>query len=74
METISVYCENHTKHTNTLRGQTAEFQCDKAGGTYSNHAALNDETRASAVRCSVYPSELRYGIARVYVMGKLTEL
>jgi hypothetical protein len=24
-ETIAVYCENHTEHTNTLRGQNAEF-------------------------------------------------
>jgi hypothetical protein len=24
-ETVAVYCENHTEHTNTLRGQNAEF-------------------------------------------------
>jgi hypothetical protein len=24
-ETIAVYCENHTEHINTLRGQNAEF-------------------------------------------------
>jgi hypothetical protein len=36
-ETIAVYCENHMKHTNTLRGQNAEFKYVTAGGTYSNH-------------------------------------
>jgi hypothetical protein len=35
-----VYCENHMKHTNTLRGQNAEFYYVKAGGIYSNHSAL----------------------------------
>jgi hypothetical protein len=24
-ETVAVYCENHTEHTNTLYGQNAEF-------------------------------------------------
>jgi hypothetical protein len=24
-EIITVYCENHTEHTDTLRGQNAEF-------------------------------------------------
>jgi hypothetical protein len=24
-ETVAVYCENHTKRTNTLRGQNEEF-------------------------------------------------
>jgi hypothetical protein len=24
-EIIAVYCENHTEHMNTLRGQNAEF-------------------------------------------------
>jgi hypothetical protein len=36
-ETVAVYCENHTEHTNTLYGQNAEFQYVKAGGTYNNH-------------------------------------
>jgi hypothetical protein len=35
-----VYCENHMKHTNTLRGQNAELYYVKAGGIYSNHSAL----------------------------------
>jgi hypothetical protein len=33
---ISVYLENHTKHINTLCGQSAEFWYAKASGTYSN--------------------------------------
>ena len=24
-ETVAVYCENHTEHTDTLRGQNAQF-------------------------------------------------
>jgi hypothetical protein len=39
-ETVAVYCENHTEHKHALCGQNAEFQCAKAGGTYSNHWAL----------------------------------
>jgi hypothetical protein len=38
-ETVTVYCDNHTEHTNILLGQNAEYV--KAGGTYSNHWALN---------------------------------
>jgi hypothetical protein len=36
-ETVAVYCENHTEHTDTLCGQNAEFWHVKEGGTYSNH-------------------------------------
>jgi hypothetical protein len=36
-ETVAVYCENHTEHTNALCGQNSEFYCVKAGGTYTNH-------------------------------------
>jgi hypothetical protein len=39
-ETVAVYCENHTEHTNTLCGQNAEFLYDKANGTYSNQLAV----------------------------------
>jgi hypothetical protein len=39
-ETVAVYCENHTEHTNTLYGQSAEFYYVKADGTYINHWAL----------------------------------
>jgi hypothetical protein len=38
-ETIAVYCENHTEHTNRLYGQNAEFQCVEVGDTYSDHWA-----------------------------------
>jgi hypothetical protein len=39
-ETVAVYCENHTEHTDTLCGQNVEFLYVNAGGTYSNHWAL----------------------------------
>jgi hypothetical protein len=39
-ETITVYCEKHTKHTNIFCGWNAEFYCVKAGGTYSNQWPL----------------------------------
>jgi hypothetical protein len=39
-ETVAVYCENHMEHTDTLRGQNAEFWYVKAGGAYSDHWAL----------------------------------
>jgi hypothetical protein len=34
-ETVAVYCENHTEHTDMLCGQNAEYV--KACGTYTNH-------------------------------------
>jgi hypothetical protein len=37
-ETVAVYCENHTEHTNTLRGQNAESYYVKEIGTYDNHS------------------------------------
>jgi hypothetical protein len=40
-ETVAVYCENHTEHTDSLRGKNAEFRCTKIDGTNSNHGALN---------------------------------
>jgi hypothetical protein len=39
-ETVAVYVENHTEHTDTPRGQNARFKRIKAGGIYSNHWAL----------------------------------
>ena len=39
-EIIAVCSEIHAKHTNTLCGQNAEFVNVKAGGTYSDHWAL----------------------------------
>jgi hypothetical protein len=41
-ETVAVYCENGTEHTDALCGQNAEFFNDKASGMYSNHCALKD--------------------------------
>jgi hypothetical protein len=32
-ETVAVYCENHTEHTDTLCGQNAKFWYVKAAGT-----------------------------------------
>jgi translation initiation factor IF-1 len=40
-ETVAVYCENHTEHTNTLCGQNAEYVNVRAGGIYSNHCVLS---------------------------------
>jgi hypothetical protein len=36
-ETVAVYCDNHTEHTNILCGQNAEFRYVKAGSTHRNH-------------------------------------
>jgi hypothetical protein len=36
-ETVAIYCENHTEHTDTLCGYNAEFWYVKAGGMYTNH-------------------------------------
>jgi hypothetical protein len=36
-ETVAVFCENHTEHTETLCGQYAEIYYVKAGGAYSDH-------------------------------------
>jgi hypothetical protein len=39
-EIVTVYSDNNTENTNTLRGQNYESQYVKAGGTYSNRLAL----------------------------------
>jgi hypothetical protein len=39
-ETVAVYCENHTEHTDTLRWQKAEFQRANGGAADSNHWPL----------------------------------
>ena len=39
-EIIAVCSEIHTKHTNSLCGQYKEFVNVTAGGTYSDHWAL----------------------------------
>jgi hypothetical protein len=36
-ETVAVYCENRTEHTDTLCGQNAGVWCVKADATDSNH-------------------------------------
>jgi hypothetical protein len=40
-ETVAVYCENYTEHTDTLCGQNTEFWYVKVSGTNSYHVALN---------------------------------
>jgi hypothetical protein len=39
-EIIAVCSQIHTKHINTLCGQTVEFVSVKPGGTYSDHRGL----------------------------------
>jgi hypothetical protein len=39
-ETVAVYCENHTEHTDTLCGENVAFWYVKVGAIYSNHWAL----------------------------------
>jgi hypothetical protein len=41
-EIIAVYCENRTKHINTLCRQNAELLTKEAGGSHSYHWDLND--------------------------------
>jgi hypothetical protein len=43
-ETVAVYCENHTEHTDTLCVQNAGFWYATPGGTYNIHWALNGLT------------------------------
>jgi hypothetical protein len=40
---LGIYCGNHTKYTNTLCVQNAEFWCDKAGGRCSEHCVLKGQ-------------------------------
>jgi hypothetical protein len=46
-ETVAVYCENHTEHTDTLCGQNAECLNVITGGSYSYHHAVKGKIRAS---------------------------
>jgi hypothetical protein len=41
-ETVAVYCENQTEHTDTLSGQNAGVLYVKTGVKYSDHWALKD--------------------------------
>jgi hypothetical protein len=36
-ETVAVYCENRTEHTDTVCYLKEWFYCVEAGGTYSDH-------------------------------------
>jgi hypothetical protein len=44
-ETVAVYCENRTEHTNTLCGQNADLFNVKADDTYSFRCALKCSER-----------------------------
>jgi hypothetical protein len=44
-ETVAVYCENHTEHTNTLCGQNEEFLNVNTGDTCGYHCALKNSHR-----------------------------
>jgi hypothetical protein len=48
-ETVTVYCDNHIEHKNTLCRQNAYFWYVKAGGTYSNHWTLKARCDAGNV-------------------------
>jgi hypothetical protein len=47
-ETVAVYCENRTEHTDTLCGQNAEFWY----GTYSNRWDLMGQSVARDGPCA----------------------
>jgi hypothetical protein len=54
-ETVAVYCENHTEHTDTLCGLNVEFQHFRACGRYSNHWAVKDSlSRVLSLNHGVY--------------------
>jgi hypothetical protein len=53
-EIVIVYCDNHTEHANTLRGQNLESQYVKAGGIYSNHLALKGLNRKLSLLSSLF--------------------
>jgi hypothetical protein len=42
-ETVAVYFENHTEHTDTLCGQNAEFWYFNLGGTYRTTVLLRNQ-------------------------------
>jgi hypothetical protein len=46
-ETVAVYCEAHTEHTDTLCGQNVECLNVRTGGSYSYHYAVNGKICAS---------------------------
>ena len=54
-EIIAVCPEIHTKHINTLYGQSVELLNFKAGGTYSDHWGLKNVTLNSSARITSLP-------------------
>jgi hypothetical protein len=40
-ETVAVYCENHTEHTDILCGQSEESLNGKTGGIHNNHSVVS---------------------------------
>jgi hypothetical protein len=45
-ETVAVYCENRTEHTDTFSGQNAEYVTVQEGGIYSNHCFKSLQSHA----------------------------
>jgi hypothetical protein len=60
-ETVAVYCENRTEHTDTLCGQNAQFFKVKACGTYSYHSASNGYTFAPSTFIQHFSSDSSIG-------------
>jgi hypothetical protein len=42
-ETVALYCESHTEHTNTVCVEKLEFSDANTGGVYSNQYAFKDQ-------------------------------
>jgi hypothetical protein len=62
-ETIALCSEIHTKHINTLCGQSVELLNVKPGGTYSDHWALKVQGNDGLLLCrqgseDVVPADL----------------
>jgi hypothetical protein len=51
-ETVTVYCENHTEHTHTLRGQNAEFYFVKTGGAYKKPLGFKGFYLSAGLSCN----------------------
>jgi hypothetical protein len=48
-ETVAVYCENHMEHTNTLRGQNAEFCNIHKSSSYLTGKPLHHRYKAQPI-------------------------
>jgi hypothetical protein len=60
-ETVAVYCENHTEHTNTLCGQNAEFCNIYKSSSYLTGNTLRLRYRAqpvNAVYCANHTKDI----------------